>query len=137
MQQELKKKKFALDHKIPLLDKDRFHCRWIFQHDNDPKHKAKVNIKYLNEKGCLALNPFEILDWPSQSPDLNPIEHLWKQIKDQMKKRKLRPKNETELFQHIKEEWEKFPKERLEKLIDSMPRRCQAVIKNKGGPTKY
>ena len=48
---------------------------FIFQHDRDPKHTAKVITKYLDNKDI------NILDWPSQSPNLNPIERIWAYMK--------------------------------------------------------
>jgi len=106
---------------------------YIFQQDNDPKHTAKIIKLYFVGKttdGTLIL-----LEWPSQSPDLNPIENLWQQLNSYAKDRSCN--NEEELFDVLKAAWENIPLQRLTDLIDSMPRRVAACIANKGLPTKY
>lgn len=75
------------------------------------------------------------MKWPSQSPELNPIEHLWDEIGRRL--RNDHSSNETELFEKVKRIWNEIPKQTLEKLVDSMPRRCQAVLDAKGYATKY
>ena len=76
-------------------------------------------------------------NWPAQSPDLNPIEHAWRILKDKIQARSTLPKNGAELIAAIQESWETISLEQLNQIIASMPRRIQAVIKAKGGPTKY
>lgn len=102
---------------------------YMFQQDNDPKHMAKI------VKRWIRLNMNTIDWWPSQSPDLNPIENLWSILDRNCMDRQC--KNEDELFNLLQNEWQALPLELLQRLVMSMPRRIDAVLKARGGPTKY
>lgn len=103
--------------------------KWTFQQDNDPKHTSSLVKSWILKKKVT------VLEWPSQSPDLNPIEHLWEELERRIRVRTF--KNPDDLMAAIEEEWHKIPIDRLMKLVDSMPARCAAVIKSKGYATKY
>lgn len=103
----------------------------IFQHDNDPKHTSKLAIK------CLADHNMKVLQWPPQSPDLNPIEHLWDHLKRRLNSYEESPKGINELWVRVEKEWESIPKQTCIDLIQSMPRRIKEVIKANGGHTNY
>lgn len=115
-------------HMLPF-GKSKMPRGWLFQHDNDPKHTAR------SVKSWLKAKKVRILDWPSQSPDLNPIENLWNDLKRRTSTIKV--SNAVEKFQLLQAEWQKISVDRLTKLINSMPHRCNAVIKAMGYPTKY
>jgi hypothetical protein len=103
----------------------------IFQHDNNPKHTAKKTKKWLEEQ------ELQVLDWPPQSPDLNPIEHLWDHLKRRLAGYERRPTATWQLWERVEAEWNKISEEECMRLIECMPRRIAAVLKAKGGPTKY
>ena len=103
--------------------------RAVFQHDNDPKHTSKTTTALLMRLRV------KVMDWPSMSPDLNPIEHLWGIIKRKVEVHKI-----SNIRQHrdvIMEEWKSIPVTTCEALVNSMPRRVKAVLDNDGSHTKY
>ena len=75
---------------------------WVFHHDNDPKHTARETNEWLCKK-----KHFKVLECPSQSPDLNPIENLWRKLKLNVAQRK--PRNLNDLEKICVEEWDKIP----------------------------
>ncbi len=114
---------------LPSADKLYGDADFIFQQDLAPAHTAKGTKSWFNDHGVT------VLDWPANSPDLNPIENLWGIVKRKM--RDTRPNNADDLKATVKETWASIPAQQCHKLITSMPRRIEAVIKAKGAPTKY
>ena len=75
----------------------------------------------------------EELDRPAQSPDLNPIEHLWDELQQRLLARHSRPTSVPDLTNVLLEEWSNIPIDTLLNLVDGLPRRVEAVIAAKGG----
>ncbi len=102
---------------------------WVFQHDNDPKQTAKATKEWLKKKHI------KVLEWPSRSPDLNPIDNLWRELKVWVAKHQ--PQNLNDLERICKEEWSKIPPEMCANLAANYKKRLTSVIANKGTATKY
>ncbi len=117
---------------LPSADKLFKDADFIFQQDLAPAHTAKSTKSWLNDHGVVCWCC--VLDWPANSPDLIPIENLRGIVKRKMRNK--RPKNADELKATVKETWASIPPQQCHKLITSMPRRIEAVIKAKGAPTK-
>uniref|UniRef100_A0A3B1K6C0 Tc1-like transposase DDE domain-containing protein n=1 Tax=Astyanax mexicanus TaxID=7994 RepID=A0A3B1K6C0_ASTMX len=101
----------------------------IFQDDNASCHRAKTVKAFLGERHIQSMS------WPANSPDLNPIENLWWKLKKMVHKKA--PTCKADLATAIKESWHQIDAEYCLSLIKSMPQRLKAVIKAKGGATKY
>ena len=77
------------------------------------------------------------MKWPAQSADLNPIEHLWHLFKRRLGEYDYPPSSIHQLWERVQVEWENISAAECQSLIESMPRRIEAVLKAKGGYTKY
>ncbi|KAG2198234.1 hypothetical protein INT46_009013 [Mucor plumbeus] len=99
-----------------------------------PPHKSDVTRDWFDQNGISA---DETLDWPTQSSDLNPIEHVWFQLKQRLDNYMTKPTTKEELANRISVEWDKITQKECLRYIDSMPSIIEAVIKSNGGPTSF
>ena len=104
---------------------------FLFQQDNCSIHTSRLAQEWFDEMGV------QKLDWPSQSPDLNPIEHLWEELERRLHSQPNRPSSLQALTSAVMDAWKSIPMATYQKLVESLPRRVQAVIDAKGGPTSY
>ncbi len=121
--------KILKDNVRPSVRDLKMKRTWVLQQDNDPKHTSKSTSEWLKK------NKMKTLEWPSQSPDLNPIEMLWHDLKKAVHARK--PSNVAELQQFCQDEWAKIPPQHCNRLIASYRKRLIAVVAAKGGPNSY
>ncbi|KAG2192552.1 hypothetical protein INT47_012776 [Mucor saturninus] len=104
----------------------------LFQQDGDPKHRSKHTFEWLR------INKINyIKDWPANSPDLNPIEHLWHHLKLRLNQYDRKPTSLEDLWARIDLEWNKFTADDMKPYYEGLPRRIEEVIRAKGGYTKH
>src|SRR6218665_23817 len=108
-----------------------FREQFLFQNDNAPCHRAKLVTKWKSQKN------FRTLDWPDQSPDLNPIENLWHRVALEISKR--HPTNKRELMESLIAAWNRVvTHDHLDELVHSMQNAAdKTVLKSKGSLIKY
>jgi transposase InsO family protein len=102
---------------------------WWFLQDNDPKHSSRQVQQFL------FANAVQCMDFPPYSPDLNPIENVWSDLKRRVEKRNAR--NIEELVEHVRQEWMATDVTFLSRLVASMPKRCSDVVMQQGNRTAH
>lgn len=104
---------------------------WLLMDDNAPPHRSLLIRQFKESSG---LRSFE---WPPASPDLNPIENVWGMLKKRIR-RQLKPSDSlNDLERLLRIEWSQLNQEKIDRLIQSMPRRVKSVIEKCGSNTKY
>lgn len=107
------------------------HTGHIFQQDNAPCHRSR------STKAWLARQQVQVLPWPANSPDLNPIENLWGILVRRIYADNKTYQTKEALSEAIQRAWEDLGQETIDNLIQSMPNRIFQVINRNGGPTDY
>ncbi|KAI7933980.1 hypothetical protein MJO28_017368 [Puccinia striiformis f. sp. tritici] len=106
------------------------HHQLILMEDNARSHTAKLTKAFCKD------NNINTIEWPPQSPDLNPIENLWKILKTGIQQN-YQPKSLDEMKEAIQQAWDDLPEQHLGSLLNSMPNRMRLVVEAGGGPIKY
>ena len=94
-------------------------------------HKARSIQKWFVEITV------EKLDWPAQSPDLNPIEHLRDELERRLRANPNRQKSVPDLTNALVAEWKQVPAAMFQHLVEILPRRAEVVLAAKRGQTPY
>ena len=103
--------------------------KYKFQQDNAPLHWTDDIMRWFEEKGI------ELLQWPSNSPDLNPIENIWGWIKAEVKREN--PKTMKQLRNSLQKNWERIDLNFIKPYVESLPRRFELYIENGGERINY
>lgn len=113
---------------LPLA-RQQFDNDFNILQDNDPKHNSEYTTNWMDT------NVLNIVQIPPYSPELNPIENLWRTLKRNVEQRC--PQNLNDLKKFLLDEWEKIKTEEIQTLVNSMNNRIQAIIHSKGNRIKY
>lgn len=103
----------------------------ILMHDNARPHTVLCVRECINEVGS------SVLDWLARGPDLNPIEHLWDELKRRIRQREPALMNLAQLKIALVQEWNNIPQSTIKNLIMSLSKRMVCVIKARGGNAPY
>lgn len=118
-----------IDRGILFSDKEKV----VFMQDGAPAHTANAKLTLINQSFRAVWSKGT---WPGNSPDLNPIEHIWPVLKNS-DFTEPRPRNRNNLVQCVQETWMGLSEAFLQKLIFSFPRRIEACQISLGRRTDY
>ena len=104
--------------------------KWVFLQENDPKHKARSTMQFL--EGAVG---DRIIPHPAYSPDLNVMEDLWSYLDRKVKAARIR--TIQGLKRKLTQEWEDMGWHEIRLSVESMPKRLQECIKLQGARTQY
>ena len=119
-----------LDTTLVSFIQEKFPISHRFMQDNDPKHTSHFASDFMVENG---------INWwktPAESPDLNPIENLWHELKEYIR-REVKPKTKQELIDGIVSFWETVTVEKCCKYINHLNKVIPRVIELEGAATGY
>ncbi len=104
-----------------------------YQHDNWAVHRAGIVRQYLEKQ------PYETIDWPSHSPDLNPIENVWGLLKDRVWEKAHEIESKGDLIKLIEQTFwhDEMIKVAIKRCYQSMPYRINQVIERNGQSCGY
>lgn len=105
--------------------------KWIFQQDNAPIHKAKINTAWFES------NKIDLMSWPPFSPDLNPIENVWGILATKIYGDGVQYRSLKDLKLAIINAWNNITLDELKPLVNSMPNKIFEVIRLGGAKTHY
>lgn len=103
----------------------------VFQQDNARPHTARIINEFFDD------HDVRVLPWPSVSPDLSPIEHVWDEMERRLRRLPQQPSTLRQLRIALLRVWQDIPQTFHARLVNSMRRRCTAVIDANGGHTRY
>lgn len=121
----------VMDEYLLHYTDDKLPVTWIYQQDNAPIHVSQAARSWFSSQGI------RLMDWPSRSPDLNPIENVWGWLARAVYAENRQFLTVSDLTKCVMEQWDKMPGNLTKKLIFSMQQRALEILERQGLTTHY
>ena len=103
----------------------------MFQHDGAPSHTSKTTKQWLED------HKISVFPHPPSSPDVNPIEPVWHELKNMIRALPHPPTTIPMLIKAVHKAWDALEIPNINKYIDTMSNRVQAILEANGGHTRF